>query len=650
MGCSLVRVVAVASAIAALSLLGIACGGRTNLLDDLDLASTDGGVSVDASSDASTKDASTFPIDAGPHACGACAMGETECAEGGVSSCTPDEKGCGEWGAVVPCNDAQTCAGPIGSVSCRVVDVRAARLIAPLSTSTVTQRQPTLHWIGGSAASVVDLCLDRACTRPLANSVAVTGTTAKVMAPLPSGWVFWRVRTGIDVTATWQFWVDKTSASTAVDTSSGTTLDVNGDGYADFLVGGDQHFLYLGNPNGTTSQQIELIAPTSAPFSGGPSNLGDINGDGYADFYVAPHVYLGGPSIDGSIWNGDAAPNRLTDFFTYAYDLKPIGDVNGDGYADLWIPSGRVWFGQATLTRANWISITNPDTSAPVSSPNYDNFGIAAAGAGDVNGDGYADFVVGAYARESDSTNASAHLYLGSAGPTADDWNAAVSTNRIDLPGLHPTDPFAGYYGLAVSGAGDLDNDGYADFVVGAIYTGTSSIGYSGTAHVYFGSPSPATADWNSTTHAQRIDLEGVAQMNELGDSMAPVGDVNGDGFDDLLVGEIDDQAVSQYGGARLYLGNASPSVAIWNGSTPSNRIDLPSPHGAYGYFAAMVAAGGDTDGDGYADFLISATGVKTAHYYRGEVVPNPTDWNGDAPPLRVDLTLPSGAFYGVLQ
>ena len=77
--------------------------------------------------------------------------------------------------------------------------------------------------------------------------------------------------------------------------------------------------------------------------------------------------------------------------------------------------------------------------------------------------------------------------------------------------------------------------------------------------------------------------------MNQLGWAMAPAGDVNADGFSDLLVGEIDNQGLQSYGGARLYLGNAQPSVAIWNGTSPPARIDLPTPHGSYGYFGWTV-------------------------------------------------------------
>jgi hypothetical protein len=308
-----------------------------------------------------------------------------------------------------------------------------------------------------------------------------------------------------------------------------------------------------------------------------------------------------------------------------------------------------VWFGAATPSPVFTLEVTSPDPITVYNDPNFQRFGFDAADAGDVNGDGYADFVVGAYPGESDATNANAWLYLGSATPTADDWNAAASPHRIHLPGRDPTDPWAGYFGLVVSGAGDLDNDGYSDFAVGAIY-GSTEAGSSGAVHVYFGAPDPASADWNTSTHSQRIDLGGPSTMNELGYAIAPVGDVNGDGFPDLLVGEVDNQSVQNYGGARLYLGSAHPSDAIWNGTSPPNRVDLTTPHGSYGYFAWTVVGAGDADGDGHADFLCAATGVNMAHFYRGESTPDATHWNGVAPPsLRIDLSSPVGGTFGGL-
>lgn len=136
----------------------------------------------------------------------------------------------------------------------------APRPIAPLSTSRVTSRRPTLHWElpTGVTDTTVDLCLDRACTKPIGKPVDVTGTSYAPPDDLPTGVVFWRLHpsTFSNVTSpTWEFWVGARSAP--VDTSWGTTLNVNGDGYADLVVGasraGDSAgaaYVYLGGPDG----------------------------------------------------------------------------------------------------------------------------------------------------------------------------------------------------------------------------------------------------------------------------------------------------------------------------------------------------------------------------------------------------------------
>ena len=116
-----------------------------------------------------------------------------------------------------------------------------ARLIAPLSMSTVTQQRPLLRWqlVAAQRDVVVDLCKDRSCATPLPVTALVSGgqLSAVPSAPLPAGWVFWRVRTGSGArmasSATWQFWVGKSSARNPVDTSNGAILDVNGDAYPD---------------------------------------------------------------------------------------------------------------------------------------------------------------------------------------------------------------------------------------------------------------------------------------------------------------------------------------------------------------------------------------------------------------------------------
>ncbi|HEX8110659.1 MAG TPA: integrin alpha, partial [Kofleriaceae bacterium] len=278
-----------------------------------------------------------------------------------------------------------------------------ARLIAPLSMSTVTQQRPLLRWQLSTVQHelIVDLCKDRSCMSPLPVTAQVSGdhVSAVPSAPLPAGWVFWRVRTGSGAhmvsSATWQFWVGKSSASNPVDTSNGAILDVNGDGYPDLLIGAD-----------------------SAGAGAGTA-----------------HLYLGSATASVTEWNA-----------------------------------------ASTATRIDLIS---PDSANA-------SFGYSVSSAGDINGDGFADFLIGAPGAGANS--GTAHLYFGSAKPSADDWNGTSARRRIDL------DDLAGegsVFGASVASAGDVNGDGFADFLVGAAKAGM--------AHLYLGSATPGAEDWSGT-------------------------------------------------------------------------------------------------------------------------------------------------------
>jgi hypothetical protein len=230
----------------------------------------------------------------------------------------------------------------------------ALRPIAPLSTSRVTRRRPTLHWAlpSGVTDVTVDLCLDRACTRPIGAPAHVTGSSYTPPTDLPVGTVFWRLHpsTVTSVTSpTWQFTVGARSAP--LDSSWGTTLDVNGDGFADVVVGAPQvqdtgaAYVYLGSATGLdTTPATTLIGPKRAygGFGWSVASAGDVNGDGFADLVVATrgdggpacfYVYLGNAAgLDttpvASICPGDSV-------LSLGLSVASAGDVNGDGYADL---------------------------------------------------------------------------------------------------------------------------------------------------------------------------------------------------------------------------------------------------------------------------------------------------------------------------
>ena len=163
-----------------------------------------------------------------------------------------------------------------------------------------------------------------------------------------------------------------------------------------------------------------------------------------------------------------------------------------------------------------------PTMFAPTGAAVGDFLGWSVAAAGDVNGDGYADVIVGAWANDTGGTNAGAvYVYFG--GPTAD--AVADVTLFAEAPG--------DVFGITVAGAGDVNGDGYDDVIVGATQNDAAGVN-AGRAYVYFGGLGmDAVAD---------LTLTGEAAGDNFGISVAAAGDVNGDGYDDVIVGAYDER------------------------------------------------------------------------------------------------------------
>ncbi|MDY0001121.1 MAG: FG-GAP-like repeat-containing protein, partial [Polyangia bacterium] len=207
-------------------------------------------------------------------------------------------------------------------------------------------------------------------------------------------------------------------------------------------------------------------------------------------------------------------------------------------------------------------------------------FGNRVAPAGDVNGDGFADVIVGAYTH--DGNMGKAYVFLGS---QAGILTTAAWTAVGDGPGR--------YFGYSVASAGDVNGDGFADVIVGAV----GSAGGVGQAHLFLGSPTgpSPTADWSAFAEGTN---------NYFGDSVASAGDVNGDGFADVLVGAYG--YASESGRAYLYLGSTA-------GLLPTPAW-IATGEAAWGRFGHCVATAGDVNGDGFADIMVSALLFNSGH------------------------------------
>lgn len=474
----------------------------------------------------------------------------------------------------------------------------APRQIAPLSTATVTSQRPTLRWSLGTTwdGARVQICRDRACAT-VEQTIDVTGTSAVLGSALSPGVHFWRLSGRVGATVfpvtspTWEFFVGHRSSP--VDTSCGSVADFNGDGYADVVVGAHfvmsetgRAYIYFGSAGGIpTTPTTILTGPdgTGGQFGEGLASAGDVNGDGYSDLIVGANKVMGNTGR-AYIYLGSASglPSTPTTTLTgpdgtggrFGYVAGP-GDINGDGYADIVVGSPFV----ATGTGRAYVYFGGPRGPVPAPSVTLsgtgvggDLFGGSITGTGDLNGDGFADFAIGA----AGGPGAVGRVLVFHGGIST----AATPTVTLANPGGG-----VGNFGNDVASAGDVNGDGFADLVIGAP-TSLST----GRAHVYLGSAGGIGT--TPTTTLPGLDGGG------LGHSVASAGDINGDGYADIVVGA---PAVTSYTGrAYVYLGSAS-------GTSTMPATTLSGPDGVNGSFGYSVTSAGDVSGDGYADLIVGA-------------------------------------------
>jgi hypothetical protein len=387
----------------------------------------------------------------------------------------------------------------------------------------------------------------------------------------------------------------------------GTAGDLNGDGYADVIVGatfttaGDAR-VFFGGPKADDVADLLLTGAASGDhFGASVGTAGDVNGDGHPDLIVgaygndaagadagAAYVYFGGPGADAVAdltLTGAAAGDN------FGFSVGTAGDVNGDGYADV-VVGARYGNGAPTGTGTAYVYYggASPDAAADLTltgAVSGDYFGCSVGTAGDMNGDGYDDVIVGASQAVSPggpSPVGTAYIFHGGASPNpvAD----LTLTNGITSE----------YFGCSVGTAGDVNGDGYDDIVVGAMGHNTAWPS-AGAAYVYYGGASPnAVAD---------LTMVGAARLDRLGCSVGTAGDVNADGYDDVVIGAVGRSVFgSEAGGAYVLLGGASPDTM------PDLVLDGEHAADRFGY---AVAAAGDVNGDGHDDVVVGAYGTDTA-------------------------------------
>ena len=449
--------------------------------------------------------------------------------------------------------------------------------------------------------------------------------------------------------------------------------DVNGDGIDDLIIGANE-----ADPNGNRSGQSYIIFGSLNGFSSNfdlsslsgingftinginagdnlgssVSSAGDINGDGLDDLIIGArfadpngdasgksYVVLGSRTPFNSIFdlqslngNNGFSINGISTGDRSGSAVSNVGDVNGDGIDDLIIgaytasPDGNVRagesyvvFGSSTFSNTLELSSLNGNNGFKIDGVNEsDTSGYSISGAGDINGDGINDFIIGARdAATNGIRSGESYVVFGSTNPFSStlELSSLNGSNGFKIIGINEFDRSGG----SVSSAGDVNGDGIDDLIIGAQFADSNGV-VSGESYVVFGSTNPfsSTLELSNLNGSNGFAIIGIEAGDSVGSSVSNAGDVNGDGIDDLIIG-------AQSADANGFL--SGESYVIFGSNTQfSSRLDLSDLNGSDGFVIKGIDAGdrsggavssaGDINGDGIDDLTIGALGAED---YSGE-------------------------------
>jgi Ca2+-binding RTX toxin-like protein len=378
--------------------------------------------------------------------------------------------------------------------------------------------------------------------------------------------------------------------------------DVNGDDISDFIIGGIARDV-PGVSSGTVSY---VVYGTTSGF---PADVDLASLDGSNGYRIAGFAETGGTEVAVSgagDFNGDGINDIL------------IGETRGDfdaGGTDggrTYVVYGKSGAGPAQVDLAD---VSSSGLGVRIGGGAAEMFsGASVSAAGDVNGDGFDDIIIGAYGETNsagESYAGGAYVVYGAAGGYGNFNLTELGTRGFRIEGAAEADST----GISVSSAGDLNGDGIDDIMVGAHLADTSGTeGKEGAVYVVFGVAGglSGTIKLSDLAPGQGLRITGEFEGDATGWSISEAGDVNGDGIDDIIVGiEGADYQASRSGRAYVVFGSASGFGA---------ELNLASLDGTNGFqingveindFAGhSVSSAGDVNGDGIDDLLVGAFGA----------------------------------------
>ena len=485
------------------------------------------------------------------------------------------------------------------------------------------------------------------------------------------------VRTSIDTSDNKGFIIQGVSDDN-LGYSVSSAGDINGDGIGDIVIGSP-----LSDPNnqsnagktyvvfGKTDSFNQTIDISSLNGTNGfvingakagdesgrsVSNIGDINGDGVDDLAIgapggignaAGSAYIIFGSKESDYFNNPIELSNLdgkgfeiqgSELFTNrnaGWAISAAGDINGDGIKDLLIgasnpgnnESGTIGETYVIFGKENFDSTLNLDEQKfgfddglIIYSYNKDNLnddknslGYSVSDAGDINGDGIDDLIIGApYADPNGNNSGSSYVIYGRSedNPFTDDINI-FNLNSSD--GFVINGQNGDKSGFSVSKAGDINGDRIGDLIIGAKDGNPDDKESAGRSYVVFGSED--SEDFDSSINLSDLDgsngfaINGISAGDNSGWSVGALGDINGDGIDDIIVGA--NNANSTAGQSYVIYGNDTGFDSTFELSS------LESPDSQNGFIidgafigdnlGHSVRGAGDVNGDGVNDLIIGA-------------------------------------------
>ena len=459
---------------------------------------------------------------------------------------------------------------------------------------------------------------------------AASGTT-NWKFQLPVGTSTWKQNSRHTITVRAIDAASNPSSETSISVVKGTNHDVNGDGYEDIVIGeyyynGQQGRAYVfhGGASGIADQDLGSGGSANTTLEGEATSrfgsavaMGDVNGDGYTDVIVAANQYVKPASTaNGRVYIFHGGASGISDMSatsanstiignanTKIGEVAMAGDTNGDGYADLAISSTfnatndyvYIFHGSASGIPNKDLNPAPGDTADTtlIGEVGDHNFGYSLA-MGNVNGDNYADIAVGS---SKTGPEGDTFIFHGSASGVADQDLSGAGTADTTIISVNTGDRLG--YSIDLS---DVNGDDYSDLIAGAALYNA----FQGVVYIFHGSGSGIADQDLSGAGTANTTLIGTGANDSFG-SCVIAGDTNGDGYTDVMVG---DNYNSLQGKFYLFYGGSSgvSDQDLSGGGSANSVLSGASTSSSFGKRAGFH----DVNGDGYADFVPTASGQNT--------------------------------------